>query len=60
LDILRKLELLRSVLKRELAKHGVTGHWVMEGWRDLLGVKNANKEEDIVSLRHITAVDNVH
>ncbi len=33
-------------------------HWVMNRWKDILGV--IIKKEDIVSLRHITASDNVH
>ncbi len=32
----------------------------MAGWKDLLGVENHSRPEDIVSLRHVTGSDNVH
>jgi hypothetical protein len=48
------------MLKGELAKKGVTRLWVMAGWKDLLGVENHSRPEDIVLLRHVTSSDNVH
>jgi hypothetical protein len=50
---------LRSLLKGEQSPLGVTRHWAMEGQRDVLVVKNANRADDIVSLRHVTGTDNM-
>ena len=57
---LGRTEHLRHLLKAELHKQGVTKHWVMEGWRDIVGVENSTRKEDITSLRHVTGSDNVH
>jgi hypothetical protein len=59
-DMLRKVDHLRALLKGELARHGVVKHWVMDGWKDLVGVKGQNRDEDMTSLRHVTGTDNVH
>jgi hypothetical protein len=59
-EMLGKYEHLRTVLKTEFQKIGVAKHWVMEGWKDLLGGRGMNRKEDIVTLRHITGADNVH
>ncbi len=32
----------------------------MDGWKDLIGVKGQNRDEDVTSLRHVTGTDNVH
>jgi hypothetical protein len=32
----------------------------MDGWKDLIGVKGQNRDEDTTSLRHMTGTDNVH
>jgi lysophospholipase L1-like esterase len=32
----------------------------MDGWKDLIGVKSQNRDEDVTSLRHVTSTDNVH
>ncbi len=58
--ILTKAEHLRALLKSELGRHGVTKHWVLEGWRDLIGVKGQDQKESIHSLSQVTAADNVH
>jgi hypothetical protein len=47
-------------LKGKLGRHGVTKHWVLEGWRDLIGVKGHHRKESIHSLSQVTAADNVH
>jgi hypothetical protein len=51
---------MRALLKGELAKQGVVKHWVMDRWKDIIGVKGQNREEDIVSLRHVSSADNAH
>jgi hypothetical protein len=56
MDMITKVEHLRS----ELGKHGVVKHWVMDGWKDMIGVKGQSQEEDLVSLRHLSGTDNVH
>jgi hypothetical protein len=58
--ILSKAEHLRALLKSELGRHGVTKHWVLDGWRDLIGVKGQDRKESIHSLSQVTAADNVH
>jgi hypothetical protein len=57
---LSKAEHLRALLKSELGRHGVTKHWVLDGWRDLIGVKGQDRKDSIHSLSQVTAVDNVH
>jgi hypothetical protein len=47
-------------LKNELNKHGVTKFLVTDGWKDILGVENTTREDNISALRHFTGVDNVH
>jgi hypothetical protein len=37
---LANTEHLRTVLKTELNKLGVTKHWAVDRWRDLLGAKS--------------------
>jgi hypothetical protein len=49
-SLLKKVDHLRSLLKEELTKKGIMRHWVMAGWKDLLGVENLSRAEDFVSL----------
>jgi hypothetical protein len=49
-SLLQKVDHLRALLKGELAKKGIMRHWVMAGWKDLLGVENHSRPEDIDSL----------
>ncbi len=58
--MINKVEHLRSLYKMELAKHGVVKHWVMDGWKDVIGVTGQSREENMVSLRHLTGSDNEH
>jgi hypothetical protein len=46
-------------LKGELAKKGITRHWVMLGSKGL-GVENSSRVDHIVLLRHVTFSDKVH
>jgi hypothetical protein len=43
-----------------VAKQGVVNYWVKDRWKDIIGVKGQNREEDIVSLRHVSSADNAH
>jgi hypothetical protein len=59
-NLIGKVDHLRSLLKGELAKQGVVKHWVIDGWKDVLGTRGHSREEDMVSLQHVSGADNVH
>ncbi len=60
MNLLGKVDDLRALLKGKLAKQGVVKHWVMEGWKDVIGARGSSREDDLVSLRHVSGSDNVH
>jgi hypothetical protein len=60
MTLLGKVDHLRALLKAELAKQGVVKHWVMEGWKDVIGTQGSSREDDLVALRHVSGSDNVH
>jgi hypothetical protein len=60
MTLLGKVDHLRALLKAELAKQGVVKHWVMEGWKDVIGTRGSSREDDLVALRHVSGSDNVH
>ncbi len=57
---LKKVDNRRSLLNGELTKKGIMRHWVIAGWKDLLGFENLSRAKEFVSLKHVRSSDNVH
>jgi hypothetical protein len=51
---LTKADHLRSLLKTEFGRQSITRHWVLEGWKDLLGVRGASRRDDLNSLSQVS------
>ncbi len=59
-DLIGKVDHRRPLLKGELAKQSFVKHWVMDGWKGVIGTRGQSREEDMVLLRHVSGADNVH
>jgi hypothetical protein len=57
---LAKVDDLRSLLTTEFGRQSVTRHWVLEGWKDLLGVRGASRRDELNSLSEVSVSYSIH